>query len=324
MRKKRLGLTDLELTVIGSGTWAIGGGGWKFGWGPQDDKESIAAIRRSLELGINWIDTAAVYGLGHSEEIVGKVLKELPEKPIIAAKCGRIWEPDRTIGARLKKESIRSEVEDSLRRLNIDVIDLYQIHWPQPDEDIEEGWSTIKELIEEGKIRYAGVCNFSVEQLKRIRPIHPPASLQPPYSMLKRDIEEEHLAYCKAHNMGVLAYSPMQKGLLTGKFTRERVENLPEDDHRTKDPLFHDPALSANLTLVENLRFIAAKNGKTVAQLTIAWVLRHPEITAAIVGARRPSQIEETVGAGDWVLSEEDKAAVDLLLEEHDKELAQE
>jgi aryl-alcohol dehydrogenase-like predicted oxidoreductase len=319
MKTRRLGWTDLNLSTIGLGTWAIGGGNWKFSWGPQDDRESISAIQRALELGINWIDTAAVYGLGHSEEIVGKAIKGLREKPIIATKCERVWDKDGNILGRLKKESIRSEIEASLKRLKIEVIDLYQIHWPEPDEDIEEAWTTLGDLIEEGKIRYAGVSNFDLQQLKRVQPIHRVASLQPPYSMLQRGVEGKILPYCSANNIGVVAYSPMQKGLLTGKFTRERAANLPEDDHRRRDPRFQEPELSANLKLVENLRSIAEKSGKTVAQLAIAWVLRRPEVTAAIVGARRASQIEETAVAGDWVLSEEDIAAIDMLLEKIQK-----
>lgn len=317
MRTKKLGYTDLNLTAVGLGTWAIGGGGWQYGWGPQDDRESIAAIHRALELGINWIDTAPVYGLGRSEEIVGKAIKELKERPIIATKCGRVWDEKGNISGCLKKESIRSEVEASLKRLDIDVIDLYQIHWPDPDEEIEEGWQTIADLIKEGKIRYAGVSNFSVEQLKRIEPIHPVASLQPPYSMLERGVEKELLSWCAENNIGVIVYSPMQKGLLTGKFTRERIQNLPLDDHRRKDPLFQEPKLSMNLELVEALRPIARRNGRTVAQLAIAWVLRRAEVTAAIVGARRPSQIEETAPAGDWILSQEDIAAIDRVLERY-------
>jgi len=319
MNTRKLSWTDLNLSTIGLGTWAIGGGGWKFSWGPQDDRESISAIQRALELGINWIDTAAVYGLGHSEEIVGKAIKGLREKPIIATKCERVWDKDGNIFGRLKKESIRSEVEASLKRLKIEVIDLYQIHWPEPDEDIEEAWTTLGDLIKEGKIRYAGVSNFNIKQLKRVQPIHLVASFQPPYSMLERGIEGKILQYCSANNIGVIVYSPMQKGLLTGKFTRERVQNLPEDDHRRRDPRFQDPELSANLKLVKDLSSIAEKSGRTVAQLAIAWVLRRREVTAAIVGARRPSQIEETVVAGDWVLSKKDIAAIEALLDRRQK-----
>lgn len=319
MKTRKLGWTDLNLSNIGLGTWAIGGSGWKFSWGPQDDRESISAIHRALDLGINWIDTAAIYGLGHSEEIVGKAIRGLRDKPIIATKCGRLGDRKGNLFGRLKKESIRSEVEASLKRLKIEVIDLYQIHWPEPDEDIEEAWTTLGDLIKEGKIRYAGVSNFNIKQLKRVQPIHPVASFQPPYSMLERGIEGKILQYCSANNIGVIVYSPMQKGLLTGKFTRERVQNLPEDDHRRIDPRFQEPELSVNLKLVEDLRPITEKSGRTLAQLAIAWVLRHPEVTAAIVGARRPSQIEETVVAGDWVLSKEDAAAIEALLDRRQK-----
>ncbi len=321
MQTRKLGWTDLNLSTVGLGTWAIGGAGWKFSWGPQDDRESISTIRQALEKGINWIDTAPVYGLGHSEEVVGKAIKESRNRPIIATKCSRLWDKDGNPYGCLKKESIRSEVERSLRRLKIEVIDLYQIHWPDPDEDIEEAWSAIKDLIKEGKVRYAGVSNFSVEQIRRIQVIHPVASLQPPYSMLERGIEEELLHYCSANNIGIIVYSPMQKGILTGRFTRERVQNLPQDDHRHEDPRFQEPELSANLKLVEGLRSIAERSDRTVAQLAIAWVLQHPELTAAIVGARHPSQIEETVAAGDLMLSEEDIAAIDTLLNKRWREL---
>lgn len=321
MKTRKLGWTDLNLSVIGLGTWAIGGGGWQWGWGPQDDQESIAAISRALELGVNWIDTAAVYGLGHSEEIVGRAVEGLREKPIIATKCGLVWDNNGNISNRLKEESIRAEVEASLKRLRVDVIDLYQIHWPIPDEDIEEAWGAIADIVKEGKVRYAGVSNFSVEQLERIRTIHPIASLQPPYNMIRREAEEGLLEYCAEHNIGVITYSPMERGLLAGKFTKERVQNLPEDDHRRRDSRFQEPELSANLELVEGLRGIAEKRGRTVGQLAIAWILRRPEVTAAIVGARHPYQIEETVLAGDWALSEEDIAAIDMQLDKRQKAL---
>jgi len=315
---------------VGLGTWAIGGGGWAYCWGPQDDSESVAAIRRALDLGINWIDTAAVYGLGHSEEIIGRAIPSTGsghragrrDEVIIATKCGLVWDKGSTTPyGRLKAESVRREAEASLRRLKIEVIDLYQIHWPNPDGDIEEAWGVIADLIREGKVRYGGVSNFSVAQLKRVQAIHPVASLQPPYNMLRRGIEEELLAYCAANDMGVIAYSPMQAGLLTGTFTQERVANLPDDDWRKRDPHFREPDLSANLALVEKLRPIAERSGRTVAQLAIAWVLRRPEVTAAIVGARRPSQIEETAPAGDWVLSAEDIAEIDTLLAERERAL---
>ncbi|MGB9682155.1 MAG: aldo/keto reductase [bacterium] len=321
MRTRRLGWTDLNLSVIGFGSWALGGSGWMYSWGPQDDKDSIDAIRRAIDLGVNWIDTAAVYGLGHSEEIVGKAIKGLPKRPIIATKCGRVWDENGNIFGRLKRESIKKEVEESLRRLQVDVIDLYQIHWPDPDEDIEEGWATMAELVKEGKIRYAGVSNFNVEQLKRIEKIHPVASLQPPYSMITRGIEKEILPYCKEKNIGVIVYSPMQKGLLTGKITRERVNNFPPDDHRRNDPHFQEPELSINLELVKNLEDIAKKYNRTLAQVAIAWILRRSEVTAAIVGIRNPSQIEEIAPAGDFELTVEDIETIDRFLQERDKKL---
>ncbi len=318
---RRLGWTDLNLTVIGLGTWAIGGGGWKFGWGAQDDKESVAAIHRALDLGINWLDTAAVYGLGHSEEVCGRALTGMKRKPIIATKCSRKWTPDGSPYGCLKKESVREEIEASLRRLKVDVIDLYQVHRGEPDEDIEEGWGEIARAIKAGKIRYAGVSNFTVAQMKRIQPIHPIASIQPNYSMLVRDIESEILPFCAANKIGVVSYSPMLKGLLTGKMTKERIAQLPADDHRRYDPRFKEPQLSANLALVERLRPIAMRHGKTVAELAIAWVLRREEITSAIVGARRPSQIEETVGAAELNLSKDELAAIDASLQERTRKL---
>jgi aryl-alcohol dehydrogenase-like predicted oxidoreductase len=314
MKTRTLGWTGLPFTTVGLGTWAMGGGGWAFGWGPQDDPESIKAIRRALDLGINWIDTAPAYGLGHCEEVVGRALKELPTKPIIATKCGRSWDAQRQLSPNLKKQVVRAEIEASLKRLQVEVIDLYQVHWPQPDADIEEAWSTIAEIVKEGKVRYAGVCNFNVAQLKRIQPIHPVASAQPPYSMLVRGAEDELLPYCAAHNIGVVAYSPMQKGLLTGKITLDWVQQLAADDHRRRDLQFQEPLLGANLALVESLRPLAKKHGRSVAQLAVAWVLRRPEVTAAIVGARKSSQIDETAGAADWTLPSEDLKAIEELL----------
>lgn len=331
MRTRKLGYTDLHLTTVGLGTWAIGGS-WQWGWGSQDDAESIAAIRRALDLGVNWIDTAPAYGLGHSEEIVGRAIAGRRDEILIATKCGLVWDEGSTsFDRRLKAESVRAECEASLRRLNVEVIDLYQIHWPTPsDEDIEEAWATIADLVQKGKIRYAGVSNFSVAQLKRVQPIHPVASLQPPYSMIERGVEEELLAHCAANDIGVIVYSPMQTGLLTGKYTRERIARLPDDDWRKhRSDHFQEPALSANLELVEALRPIAERQGRTplgagrtVAQLAIAWVLHRPEVTAAIVGARRPSQVEETAPAGDWVLSAEDIAEMDTLLAKREQALA--
>ena len=321
MKTRKLGWTDLHLTTVGLGTWALGGGGWKFSWGHQDDRESIAAITSAIERGVNWIDTAAVYGLGHSETVVGKALKELSERPIIATKGSRVWDNDGNISSNLKKDSVRREVEASLKRLDIDVIDLYQIHWPNPEPDIEEAWSTIADLIKEGKIRYSGVSNFNSRQIERIKNIHPVASLQPPYSMLKRETERDLLEYCAKNEIGVIVYSPMQKGLLTGKFSLERAKNLPEDDHRRRDPQFLEPELSINLNLVGALSNIAEKNGKTMAQLAIAWVLRRLEVTSAIVGTRHPSQIEETAAAGEWELSAEDIEEIEILLSKRLNEL---
>lgn len=323
MKTRKLGWTDLNLSTIGLGTMAIGGGNWSYGWGPQDDGESIATILRALKKGINWIDTAPVYGCGHAEEIVGKAIKGLSSKPIISTKCGLHCDKDGNVIFRLNKKSVRAEVAASLRRLQIDVIDLYQIHWPIPEGDIEEAWEAVAEAVKEGKVRYAGVSNFNIEQNKRIQPIHPVASLQPPYSMLERSIEDKMLDYCRENNMGVVVYSPMQRGLLSGRFSREHLQNLPAEDLRHRDPPFQEPQLSANLELAEGLRPIAQKHGQTVAQLAIAWTLRRPEITSAIVGARRPSQIEETVLAGDWILSEEDISAIDRLIDKRERTLKQ-
>ena len=315
MQTRQLGFTDLHLTTVGLGAWAMGGGGWKFGWGAQDDQESIDTIHRALDLGVNWVDTAPVYGTGHSEEVLGKALKTAGKKAIVATKCGRSWDETRTPYPNLKADTIRKEIESSLKRLGVETIDLYQIHWPQPDEDIEEAWGVIADAVKAGKIRYAGVCNFNPSQIKRLQAIHPVASLQPPYSMLVRGVETELLQFCAENKIGVVVYSPMQKGILTEKFTRDFVDGLAADDHRkNSDAQFKEPALSKNLKLVEGLRPIAHAEGKTVAQLAIAWVLRRPEVTAAIVGARRPSQIEETASGGDWALSEKDAAAIEKLL----------
>ncbi len=324
MQTRKLGYSDLHLTPVGLGTWAIGGGDNPYGWGPQDDKESIAAIQRALDLGVNWIDTAAGYGKGHSEEVIGRAIAGRRDEVIVATKCGILWQEDGSeIYGHLKADSIRREVENSLRRLQVETIDLYQIHWPWPDEDIEEGWATIAELIKEGKVRYGGVSNFNVEQLKRIQAIHPVASLQPPYSMLARGIEAEIMPFCAENNIGIVVYSPMQAGLLTGKMTKERVAQFPADDWRkAKSPYFQEPELSLNLALVEELRPIAERNGRSLAELAIAWVLRRPEVTSAIVGARRPSQIEQTVSAGEWTLSAGDIADVDALLAKRDRQLA--
>lgn len=315
MQYRKLGHTELELSTIGLGTWAMGGGDWNFGWGPQEDKASEEAIRAAIDQGINWIDTAAIYGHGHSETVVGKAIKEIRNSLVIATKCGRVWEGDsRDIGKSLKADSIRKEVEASLQRLQIEVIDLYQIHWPEPDQEIEEGWETVGELIKEGKVRYGGVSNFNLEQLKRAQAIHPIASLQPPYSMLRREIEEEIMPYCGENQIGILAYSPMQAGLLTGKFSAERVAQMPQTDWRTKHPFFREPQLSVHLKIVEGLKNIAGQKGISLPQLALAWVLRNEEMTSAIVGARKPSQIIETAKAGDIILTSEEINQVEEVL----------
>ncbi|MCS7259189.1 MAG: aldo/keto reductase [Anaerolineae bacterium] len=323
METRQLGFTDLHLSTIGLGAWAMGGGGYVFGWGPQDDAESIATIHRALDEGINWIDTAPGYGRGHSEEVVGKALVGRRHQVYIATKCGIHVLPNGELTFRLKRDSVRQEIEDSLRRLRTDVIDLYQIHWPRPDEDIEEAWEVIADAVRAGKIRYAGVSNFNISQMERLQAIHPIASLQPPYSMLNRDIESEILPYCAAHKIGVIVYSPMERGLLTGKITRERIQAMPEDDHRKRYAPFQEPQLSVNLRLVEQLRPIAERNGKTLAQLALAWVLRRPEVTGAIAGARRPDQVSELVGASGWQLSDADLKEIEALLAQRQETLAE-
>ena len=320
MQKRQLGDTKLNLTTVGLGTWAMGGP-WQFGWGPQDDNQAIAAIRTALDLGINWIDTAPIYGLGHSEELLGKALKQTRLKPFIATKCGLLWNEKKERVPCLKKGSIRKECHASLKRLGVEVIDLYQMHWPEPDEDVEQAWEEMAKLMDEGKVRYIGVSNFNVEQIKRIRKIAPVASLQPPYSMLHREAEDELLGYCAQNNVGVVAYSPMQRGLLIGAFSRERLAALAPDDHRRRNPDFQEPQFSATLQLVEKLQPIAQRNGRMLAQLAIAWVLRRPEVTAAIVGARRPEQIAETAPASDWNLSKEDIEEIEQLLAQRQAKL---
>lgn len=322
MDTRKLGWTDLQLTTIGLGTWAMGGGDWEFGWGPQDDQQSIETIHRALDLGINWIDTAAAYGLGHAEEIVGDAIAGMADRPLVATKCSRLWDESENLYGSLKRETILAEAEHSLQRLGTRVIDLYQIHWPDPEEGIEEAWRAIEQLMEAGKVRYGGVSNFNVPQLERIQAIHPVASLQPPYSMLRREVEGEILPYCTMEDIGVVVYSPMQKGLLTGKVTREWVEALADTDHRTDDKRFQPPQLDPNLQLVEGLRTIAQAAGRTVPQLAIAWTLRSREVTAAIVGARRPEQIEETAQASGWQLTEAEIAAIDELLAQREEALA--
>lgn len=308
---RKLGNSDLEITPLGVGAWAIGGGGWEFGWGEQDDADSIAAIRAALDAGINWIDTAAVYGLGHSEEVVAKALEGVGKKPYVFTKCERRWGADRKIFPSLKADSIRQECEDSLRRLKVEQIDLYQVHWPQPDEDIEEGWTELAKLKEQGKIRWIGVSNFNVEQLKRAMKIAPVTSLQPQYSLLTRDIEKETLPFARQNNIGVIVYSPMRAGLLTGKMSRERALGLPADDWRSRNADFKEPKLSRNLELVEMLKQIAAAHGRTPGEVALAWVLHNPAVTAAIVGLRRADQVNGTVGALDFRLNDQDLSQIE-------------
>ena len=318
MKTRRLGHTDLDITLLGFGAWAIGGSGWAFGWGSQDDRESIAAIREAIDLGINWIDTAAIYGLGHSEEVVAAALEGVQKRPYVFTKCERVWNERGEIGKSLKADSIRRECEASLKRLRVDVIDLYQIHWPEPAEDVEEGWETLNRLKTEGKVRWIGVSNFDAAQLARASTIAPVASLQPPYSMLRRDIEESILPYCLAHGIGTIVYSPMQSGLLTGSWSQERMAALPADDWRKeKNRHFQPPLFERNLQLVEVLRTIAARHGATPGQVAIAWTLRHPAVTAAIVGARKPGQLRDLVPAATLTLTATDLAAIDDFLKAH-------
>ncbi|UBF25850.1 aldo/keto reductase [Kovacikia minuta CCNUW1] len=316
MQTKQLGNSDLHITPVGYGAWAIGGSGWEFGWGHQEDEDSIAAIQRALELGINWIDTAAIYGLGHSEEVVAQALKGRSDRPYIFTKCSLIWDDKGEMGHSLKADSIRREVEDSLRRLQVETIDLYQIHWPNPDAEIEEGWTTLSKLKAEGKVRYIGVSNFNVAQLKRAEAIAPVTSLQPPYSLIKRDVEAEILPYCQERNIGVIVYAPMQSGLLTGAMTAERAANLSDTDWRKRNSEFQEPRLSRNLNLVELLKQIGEQHGRSPGEVAIAWTLRHPAVTAAIVGGRNAHQVEGTIGAAEFRLNAEEIGKIETFLRE--------
>ncbi|MGO9262853.1 MAG: aldo/keto reductase [Bryobacteraceae bacterium] len=311
MHKKRLGNSDMELTPIGVGAWAMGGGGWAFAWGPQDDAESIAAIREALDRGVNWIDTAAVYGLGHSEEVVARALEGRSNRPYVFTKCERVWNEKGEISASLKAGSLRRECEASLRRLKLDAIDLYQIHWPTPEEDIEEGWSTLERLREEGKVRWIGVSNFNPQQLEPCRAIAPVTSLQPPYSAVSPEVETETLPYCLQHGIGVIVYSPMKSGLLTGKMTRERVAALPQDDFRRRALAFQEPNLTRNLELAEILRRIGERHGRSAGEVAIAWTLRHPAVTAAIVGMRSAEQARGVLGALEFRIGEREVAEIE-------------
>lgn len=311
METRQLGVSDLQITPIGLGTWAIGGGGWEFGWGAQDDEDSIATIHRALDMGVNWVDTAAVYGLGRSEEVVGRALSGLSNRPYIFTKCSMIWDEQRKVGHSLTRDSVKREAEDSLRRLQVETIDLYQIHWPNPDAEIEEGWAAMAELQRDGKVRYLGVSNFTIAQMQRAQTIAPITALQPPYSLIERGIEDEILPFCARNQIGVIAYSPMASGLLSGKMTRARVAALPTDDWRRRSAEFTEPQLSRNLYLVETLRDIGLRHGRTAGEVAIAWTLRRPEVTGAIVGARTPAQLDGVIGAGAFRLTPEEIAEID-------------
>ena len=305
MNTRPLGNSDLHITPIGFGAWAIGGGDWQFGWGDQDDRESIAAIHRALELGINWIDTAAVYGLGRSEEVVARALAEWSGKrPYVFTKCGMVWDGDHKIDYSLRPDSVRRECENSLSRLKVDAIDLYQVHWPSDNlAETEEGWRELAKLQREGKIRWIGASNVNLDELQALQHIAPVTSLQPPYSLIRRVAEIEMLPYCLAQNIGVICYSPMASGLLTGAMTRDRIASLPMNDWRTRNPDFQEPKLSRNLAIAQRLRGVGQNHGVSAGEVAIAWVLRHPAVTGAIVGARNPKQVEGIVGAADLTLA---------------------
>lgn len=310
MKTKRLGNSDLFITPIGFGAWAIGGSGWEFGWGEQDDKASVEAIHRALELGVNWIDTAAVYGMGHSEEVVATALRTWSgPRPYVFTKCGLRWDEQGYVHRDLNANSIRRECEDSLRRLEVDVIDLYQIHWPT--DALEEGWRTMAQLQKEGKVRWIGVSNFGVAELRRAQKIAPITSIQPPYSLVRREVEQEILPYCRSTGRGVIVYSPMASGLLTGAMTRERAASLPASDWRSRDVEFQEPKLSKNLALVERLRKVGERHGRPPGQVAIAWTLRNPAVNGAIVGARDAKQVEGNVGAADLWLTPEEIAEIE-------------
>lgn len=312
METRTLGNSDMKITPIGFGAWAIGGN-WKFGWGAQEDTASIAAIHRALELGINWIDTAAAYGLGHSEEVVARALAEWPhERPYVFTKCGIVWDDKGEVDYSVKSVSIRKEVENSLRRLRVETIDLYQIHWPADDlPETIEGWRTMAALQKEGKVRWIGVSNFSVEELQAAQQIAPITSLQPPYSLIQPESEKELLPHCRERNIGVIVYSPMASGLLTGSMTRERIQSLPSEDWRKRNAEFQEPKLTRNLALTEHLRQVGARHGRTAGEVAIAWTLRQAAVTGAIVGARHPKQLDGIIGAADFRLSQAEIAEIE-------------
>ncbi|HMI72663.1 MAG TPA: aldo/keto reductase [Solirubrobacteraceae bacterium] len=304
-----LGATGMEISRVGYGAWAIGGAGWWHAWGDQDDEQSIEAIRRAVELGINWVDTAPIYGLGHSEEVVGRALQGLDDRPYVFTKAS-LYEKDGAVAHSLKRDSIRREVEASLSRLQLDAIDVYQVHWPDPDEDVEEGWATFAELKSEGLVRHIGVSNFSVAQLRRAQAIAPVETLQPPYSLIERSVEDEILPFAEQEGIGVVIYSPMQSGLLSGAMTPERIAALPDDDWRKHDARFNEPELSLHMALVERLRTVADRHDTTPGAIAVAWTLTNPAVDGAIVGFRRPDQIEPLLAAGTIELSDDDLATI--------------
>jgi len=311
MNKRVLGGTGMEISVVGFGAWAIGGGGWEWGWGPQDDADSVAAIGRALELGVNWIDTAPIYGFGRSEEVVGRTIKKMSDRPYIFTKCG--LEGRNGIGVNeLKAEAIERQCEESLKRLGVETIDLYQIHWPDPDEDLEEGWAACVALLSAGKVRHIGVSNFDISQLDRANVVATVETLQPPYSLINRGIEDEILPYCSRENIGVIAYSPMASGLLTGAFDAERVAALPDDDFRSHVEHFQEPKLSRNLAAVERLRQVGEKHDASPGAVAVAWVLRDPVVSGAIVGFRRFDQVGGILpAAAELELSAEEIAFIE-------------
>ena len=309
--KTELGSTGMEITRVGFGAWAVGGGGFEWSWGAQEDEDSIAAIHHALELGVNWIDTAAQYGFGHSEEVVGRAIAALDERPRIFTKGGQPEGPGGATLHDLTRDSLRRELEASLARLGLETVDLYQIHWPIPDEQIEEGWAALVEFRDEGLTRHIGVSNFSVEQLRRVQQIAAVETLQPPYSLVAREVEDEILPFVEREGIGVIVYSPMGSGLLSGAMTRERIDTLPDDDWRKRSPEFRDPRLAENLARVERLRIVAERHGVTPGAVAVAWALRHPAVDGAIVGYRRPDQVDPIVVAANLDLSDEDVAEIE-------------
>ncbi len=302
----QLGGTGLEITRLGFGAWAIGGGEWEFGWGPQADEQSLQAIRRALELGVNWIDTAAAYGFGHSERVVGRALQGLAEPPYVFTKCSLVEGPGRKVVHSLRRDSIMREAHASLQRLGVEAIDLYQIHWPDPPEDIEEGWAALAELKQEGLVRHIGASNFDVAQLRRIQQIAPVETLQPEYSLVTRGAEDELLPFAEREGIGVIVYSPMGSGMLTGAMTRERVRQLPPEDWRRRDPRFNEPELSRNLELVQRLARVADRHQVSPGAVAVAWTLTDPGVDGAIVGFRSAAQVDPVLAAASLRLSAED------------------